>query len=548
MNTNSKTTTPRAAQADRILVTGASGFLGREVSRTLIESGRKVVAASRSTVGEANSFYDPQAVDLLDPETHAGVVEGVDAVVHAAGLAHQFGGQQPAAEDYHRTNAEVSVRLARAAAKAGVPHFVLISSIAVYGPGDNSRDESSSCCPGTPYAQSKLAAERLVSQALAKTGTRLTVLRIATLYGIDDPGNVGRLMRLIAEGQFVWIGRGLNQKSFLHVDDAATACRKAIESPPATPSAIYNVVGQTVTVRELVETAAGELGVRLPRWSFPAGLACGSTSLAATLTAGWKKPQRVLNALEKWVRDDRYDGRLFQRELGFEPAVSLTVGLREQAAANHPRAEPTANSMSEMGKRCFDLVAATSLLLASAVPMVIIAAAVRLTSRGPAIYTSERVGRNNRLFRMPKFRSMRTDTPEQPTHLLASADRWITPLGRVLRRTSLDELPQLWSILRGEMSFVGPRPALFSQDDLNLLRTESGVCRLTPGLTGWAQVNGRDELSIESKASLDAEYLRRRSLAFDLQILGRTFLKVLQRDGIAQASPMNSTPHQNQAA
>lgn len=186
-----------------------------------------------------------------------------------------------------------------------------------------------------------------------------------------------------------------------------------------------------------------------------------------------------------------------------------------------------------MTKRFFDLglglVAALLLLL----PILLLALAVRLNSPGPALYWSDRVGRYNRIFRMPKFRSMRIDTPEVATHLLTSPDRYITPVGRFLRKTSLDELPQLWSILKGDMSFVGPRPALFNQDDLVALRTEKGVHRLVPGLTGWAQVNGRDELAIPVKVALDEEYLRRQSLAFDLKILWMTLLKVLRRQGVS---------------
>jgi O-antigen biosynthesis protein WbqP len=183
-------------------------------------------------------------------------------------------------------------------------------------------------------------------------------------------------------------------------------------------------------------------------------------------------------------------------------------------------------------KRLFDLMLALPTALVLALPILLIALAVRLTSPGPALYWSDRVGRHNRLFKMPKFRSMRTDTPAVATHLLDDPARWLTPIGPYLRKSSLDELPQLWSILKGDMSFVGPRPALFNQDDLIALRTEAGVHALVPGLTGWAQINGRDELPIPQKVALDAEYLRRRSLGFDLRILWLTAVKVLRREGV----------------
>jgi O-antigen biosynthesis protein WbqP len=184
-------------------------------------------------------------------------------------------------------------------------------------------------------------------------------------------------------------------------------------------------------------------------------------------------------------------------------------------------------------KRALDIVLALCGLLLLGLPMLLLALAVRLTSRGPALYWSDRVGRDNRIFSMPKFRTMKTDTPALATHLLADAPSHLTPIGHFLRRTSLDELPQLWSILKGDMSLVGPRPALFNQDDLVALRTQNGVHLLRPGLTGWAQVNGRDELPIPAKVALDVEYLRRQSFAFDLRILGLTVLRVLRGDGVA---------------
>lgn len=184
-------------------------------------------------------------------------------------------------------------------------------------------------------------------------------------------------------------------------------------------------------------------------------------------------------------------------------------------------------------KRLFDLVSSALGMIVLALPLLVVALAVKLTSPGPVLYWSDRVGRHNRIFRMPKFRSMRTDTPAVATHLLQDPDAWLTPIGAFLRKTSLDELPQLWSILAGDMSIVGPRPALFNQDDLIALRTERGVHELAPGLTGWAQVNGRDELPIPQKVELDVEYLRRRSFLFDLWIVWLTVIKVLRRDDVS---------------
>jgi len=182
-------------------------------------------------------------------------------------------------------------------------------------------------------------------------------------------------------------------------------------------------------------------------------------------------------------------------------------------------------------KRLFDFVLAVVLLFFLVMPIILIAIAVIFTSKGGVLYWSKRIGKNNEIFTMPKFRSMLTDTPVMATHLLNNPDSYLSPIGGFLRRSSLDELPQLFSVLKGDMSFVGPRPALFNQDDLIALRTNKGVDKLLPGITGWAQVNGRDELSIPDKVALDAEYLERQSLWFDVRILWMTFLKVVKRDG-----------------
>jgi len=184
-------------------------------------------------------------------------------------------------------------------------------------------------------------------------------------------------------------------------------------------------------------------------------------------------------------------------------------------------------------KRIFDLILAIFLFLVLLISLLLIAVLVISTSKGPALYWSDRIGKNNKIFKMPKFRSMLADTPAVATHLLDNPDVYLSPIGGFLRSTSLDELPQLFSVLNGDMSFVGPRPALFNQDDLITLRTEKGVDKLLPGITGWAQVNGRDELSIPDKVALDVEYLNRQSFWFDMKILWMTFLKVIKRDGVS---------------
>ena len=184
-------------------------------------------------------------------------------------------------------------------------------------------------------------------------------------------------------------------------------------------------------------------------------------------------------------------------------------------------------------KRIFDLLIGVVLSALLLIPMLLITGIVKVTSEGPVLYWSDRIGQRNVIFRMPKFRTMRLDTPAVATHLMSDPNTYLSSIGGFLRRTSLDELPQLFSILKGDMSFVGPRPALFNQDDLVDLRTEEGVNQLIPGLTGWAQVNGRDELPIPDKVRLDVEYMERQSFWFDLKILWMTFLKVVRRVGVS---------------
>jgi len=184
-------------------------------------------------------------------------------------------------------------------------------------------------------------------------------------------------------------------------------------------------------------------------------------------------------------------------------------------------------------KRLFDLFTGIVLFVLLVIPILLIMIAIRLTSKGPSLYWSDRIGKDNETFKMPKFRSMRIDTPTVATHLLNNPSAYLSPIGGFLRRSSLDELPQLFSVLRGDMSFVGPRPALFNQDDLIALRKEKGMDKLLPGITGWAQVNGRDILSVTDKVDLDVEYMHRQSFWFDMKILWMTFLKVIRRDDVS---------------
>jgi O-antigen biosynthesis protein WbqP len=212
--------------------------------------------------------------------------------------------------------------------------------------------------------------------------------------------------------------------------------------------------------------------------------------------------------------------------------AKLVIALLRFSRKRKPAQSQRRGRTGDVVKRFFDLALALVASPLLALPMLLIALAVKLTSKGPVLYWSDRVGRNNKIFRMPKFRSMRTDAPEVATHLFSNSGAYLISIGPFLRKTSLDELPQIYSILKGDLSFVGPRPALYNQDDLVALRTEHGVHKLTPGLTGWAQVNGRDELPVPAKVKYDCEYLRKRTLLFDIRILLRTIVQVLRGQGV----------------
>ncbi|MCU1307991.1 MAG: undecaprenyl-phosphate glycosylphosphotransferase [Acidobacteriaceae bacterium] len=215
-----------------------------------------------------------------------------------------------------------------------------------------------------------------------------------------------------------------------------------------------------------------------------------------------------------------------------ERKIEVTASQTEAYLGVTAEIPSSSRNIQEIIKRGMDVILASLLLFLCFLPMLMIALAIKLTSKGVVLYWSDRIGKDNHVFQMPKFRSMRSDTPQLASHLLAHPHRYLSPIGAFLRRSSLDELPQLYSILRGDLSFVGPRPALYNQEDLIALRTEKGVHRLLPGLTGWAQVNGRDELPICTKVEYDFEYLFERSFSFDMKILLLTLAKVIRQDGI----------------
>ena len=329
---------------DTVLLTGATGFLGRAVAAAFATSGVRIRATGRNrAIGRDNREFHP--ADLISDDLGA-LVRGTDYIVHAAGLAHQFGREAARARGFADANAVATERLLRAAIAAGTSRFVLISSISVYGsPADCPIRESAECRPVGPYAESKLAAEQTARELCTASGMPLTILRLATLYGRGDPGNVARLMRTIDGGRFIWIGNGTNHKSLLHRDDAARACVLAALCRTAAPVEIYNVSATSCQMRDVVNGLAAALKVRVPRWHVPASLVSTPLRWLSALGPARRRAVAATATVEKWLRDDVVDGQRFQDAYGFRCQVGLTEGLHDEVAWYRGRASGGPTSM-----------------------------------------------------------------------------------------------------------------------------------------------------------------------------------------------------------
>ena len=313
----------------KVLITGAGGFLGSEIVRQVAETELGVRASDLSEVSPF-SGVDYRCADILDPASLAPALNGMEGVIHTAGLAHVFDKSKAAIAPFKDVNETGTANVVQAAVHAGVQHFVLISSIAVYGSSTPERNENSACRPEGPYAESKWRAEQHAIQIAETSGMRLTILRLATLYGEGDPGNVGRLMRVIDRGRFIWVGDGSNHKSLLHRQDAARACLVALCAPQARSVNLYNVSAPPCTMREVVEQMALALGKRVPRLPLPAWLALSLTGTAASLVRGHGGLGTLHATLQKWLADDVCDASKFERAFGFQTRVKLSQGLRRE--------------------------------------------------------------------------------------------------------------------------------------------------------------------------------------------------------------------------
>jgi len=310
----------------RLLVTGASGFFGSEICRQACASGLSVHRTDRKDHPTDPTLPFTRA-DLLESPGLVALLDRADAVIHCAGLAHIFSKSQEHAEAFTLINETATARVAEAATKAGVRHLVLISTVAVYGGSTANTDEDAECSPEGPYAVSKWRAEQRAREATEGTSTQLTILRLATLYGEGDPGNVARLIRLLDRGRFIWIGSGMNRKSLIHREDAARAVLSCLQHVDGT-CAVFNVSAPPCTMREIVEGISEALGRRAPRWHIPS-----LPVQLASRVAGKLHPSADLDrTVQKWVAHDCYDAARFRAAFGFETRVRLEDGLRREVA------------------------------------------------------------------------------------------------------------------------------------------------------------------------------------------------------------------------
>lgn len=518
----------------RLLVTGANGFLGKAVVRQSERAGMEVTTCGRGD--NSNGFSNYLQIDLVS-EDLSSLVAGQDSVIHCAGLAHQFGKKGDDPRPFFAANVQATQRLLQAAIKAGVEHFVLISSVGVYGTNESGLplDEKSPCHPNGHYAESKLEGERQAIAIAKRNKIRLTVVRMATIFGEGDRGNISRLMKAIDQRKFASIGPGENRKSLIYLQDAARACVTTVERPgrQRTNIEIYNVTSPSVEMSKVTDGLASAL-MRPKPLVLPVSLVVGAAKLLSAVSFGRGPFPRVEKTVDKWLSNDVFDGNKFRNEFNFESRVTLEQGLAKQVAHYRDQSQWVASEWR--GKRAMDLALALVAFAVFLIPMIVIGIIVRRTSKGVAIYWSDRVGKDNKVFSMAKFRTMRTDTPEVATDLLNDSENWITPIGKFLRKTSLDELPQLWNVLKGDMSIVGSRPPLHNQYELLALRTARGVSQIRPGLTGWVAINGRDEVCDPLKVEMDRYYVQNVSPRLDLKIIYKTFLKVLKREGVKEGS------------
>lgn len=501
-----------------IHISGANGFLGQALHEYLTSQQVSSTPWVRKPSGLLNEVV---IQDLTNNDLVVQSLKGCDVFVHLAAKVHQLKPNKEQLDpDYIKVNANLTLFLAKKCVNAGVKHFIYLSSVKVNGEYSyRPFVESDTPQPSDPYGFSKLEAELGLLELSKDTGLIVTIIRPPLVYG---PGVRANFLNLLS-----WLNLSLpvpfrlikNQRSLLFIGNLVSAIGAVMFCLPTKSGVFFVNDGHDLSSHELCTTLSSylrSLNVSLP-------LPNVFLKKFGDFIGRGAQMSRLLGSLQ-------IDGSRFRGEFCWAPPYTVEDGLKATATWFLDRQKERRRYFV---KRSYDIVLSLIALFILGVPILFVALSVKLTSRGPVLYWSQRVGADNRIFMMPKFRSMRIGTPVVATHLLNNPEVCLTPIGGFLRRTSLDELPQLICVLRGQMSLVGPRPALFNQHDLIYMRTQAKVHKLVPGLTGWAQINGRDELDLPIKVSFDLEYLKRRSTYFDLKILFLTFFKVLGRKNIA---------------
>ena len=497
-----------------VLITGAKGFVGNQLTNYFDQKELSWVGTTREDSQEKKFITIPSITSETD---WSYALKGISSVVHLAARVHVMREHSNNAEqEYLTTNYQGTVKLAQDAAKSGVKIFVFISTIKVNGEGRKKPyTEEDIASPQDFYGKSKYKAEQELENISKETGMKVVVLRPTLIYGKGVKGNLESLMKAITYHLPLPVKGITNQRSFTYVLNLSDAIYTAITKRDSVKGfQVYLMSdGESLSTYQLVKELSG---------------------IANRLSFTLYIPKSFFKLIEVALRKpgiyNRLSGNLtvsidkFRNDFNWKPIASTVEGLRESFIESkyHTKLSYT------LSKRVFDLFLASLLIITLFIPSILVAILIKLTSKGPILYWSKRIGKNNITFLMPKFRTMMIDAPQVATHLIDNPKEFLTPVGSFLRKSSIDEFPQLWNILIGQMSFVGPRPALYNQSDLVIARTNCKVEILTPGLTGWAQINGRDEIPLDKKVLLDREYLERKSIFFDIYIIVLTFFKVFQ--------------------
>ena len=476
----------------KILVTGSTGFVGKVIVEELLALGHDVVPFFR------------------DHDTYE-TFRGFDVVIHLAAKVHDF--KKVTYDEYRTSNVDLTEKLIKKSILGNVKQFIFLSTIKVCGEGKQGQPYQIEGVPNPSdyYSKSKWEAEQLIHSYAASSGLTYLIIRPPLIYGPNVKANFLRLWQLSRLKIPLPFGLVKNRRSFLFVKNLSSFIVFSLGNKKLTNQTVLLCDGQDISTYDLVMKLSGDRVSSLIMLPVPMIIL-----------------KLLFYAIRKSYIYDRICGDLYFeknylfKDLDWIPPYGVDEGLKI-----------TSDSLEKMKmphnylKRFIDLVFLILCSVILIIPFCLTYIYITLLSPGPVFYWSKRIGFRNRIFFMPKFRTMRLDTPQVATHLLANPDQYLIPGGKLIRKLSLDELPQLYSVFNGDMSFVGPRPALFNQEDLIQLRTEKLVHHLRPGITGWAQVNGRDEIPISQKVELDYFYLKNRTLFFDLKILVLTFYKVL---------------------